>query len=161
MIEEVYKIILMTIMPTVEARVAVAYVILFLENKSPLIPLLLSIPTIIVGIVVYRLLDLLEQQIVNGFLSKIGFIRKIYFKYLAYIRDKSRRYVEKYGQIGLILFIAVPMPGSGAWTGALVAKIFNIDFIRTTMSIVIGVTLSSYISYITTMLGVSLAESII
>ena len=161
MLEEIHKVILMTIMPSVEARAAVAYVVIFLENKSPLIPLLLSLPTIMVGLIVYRLLDFLEREIVSGFLSKISFVRKVYFKYIIHVRNKSRKYVEKYGQIGLILFIAIPLPGSGAWTGALVAKIFNIDFAKTVISIVVGVILSSYISYIASMLGISLVKLII
>jgi len=161
MLEELLKIILMTVMPSVEARAAVAYTVIFLKNTSPLIPLLLSLPTIIVGLIVYRLLDFLEQKIVNGLLSKIGFIRKMYFKYVVHVRNKSRRYVEKYGQIGLIVFIAIPLPGSGAWTGALVAKIFNIDFTKTVISIIVGVILSSYISYVASVLGISLVELIV
>ena len=34
--------------------------------------------------------------------------------------------VEKYGHWGLLLFVAIPLPGTGAWTGALIAALLNI-----------------------------------
>ena len=33
--------------------------------------------------------------------------------------------IQKYGKIGLFLFVAIPLPGTGAWTGALIASLFR------------------------------------
>ena len=55
-------------------------------------------------------------------------------------RAQSRRgRVEKYAIIGLALFVAIPLPGTGAWTGALVAAFAGIRFPRALLSIVAGV----------------------
>lgn len=47
--------------------------------------------------------------------------------------------VQKYGPLGLCLLVAVPLPGTGAWTGALVAAFLNMRLKRAIPSIVAGV----------------------
>ena len=47
--------------------------------------------------------------------------------------------VEKYGPIGLLAFVAIPLPGTGAWTGALVAALLNMKVRKATPFIFIGV----------------------
>lgn len=58
--------------------------------------------------------------------------------------------VEKYEILGLILLVAVPFPGTGAWTGALVAAMMDIRLKRCFPAIVIGVIIAgAIVSYIT------------
>lgn len=52
--------------------------------------------------------------------------------------------------LALFLFVAVPIPGTGAWTGTLAASILNLDFRKTTIAILAGVLVAGLI-----MLGVS------
>lgn len=59
-----------------------------------------------------------------GWLHRRGWTRTA-DRLLARTRIKSVS-VAKYGAIGLMLFVAVPLPGTGAWTGALAAFIFGI-----------------------------------
>jgi len=47
--------------------------------------------------------------------------------------------IEKYEAIGLALFVGIPLPGTGAWTGAFAANIFGIRFWRSMLFIFIGV----------------------
>lgn len=46
--------------------------------------------------------------------------------------------VEKYGPIGLLAFVAIPLPGTGAWTGALVAALLNMKVRKAMPYIFIG-----------------------
>ena len=39
----------------------------------------------------------------------------------------------------LFLFVAIPIPGTGAWTGTLAASILNLDFKKSTLSVLLGV----------------------
>lgn len=55
------------------------------------------------------------------------------------IKNKSK--IDKYGMLGLILFVGIPLPGTGAWTGALVASVFNMDIKKASISILIGIIL--------------------
>lgn len=47
--------------------------------------------------------------------------------------------------VGLLLFVAVPIPGTGAWTGTLAASILNLDFKKTMLSIIMGVLIAGAI----------------
>jgi uncharacterized membrane protein len=53
--------------------------------------------------------------------------------------EKGRGRVEKYAVIGLAVFVAVPLPGTGAWTGALVAALMGMRFPKAMLSIICGV----------------------
>ena len=62
--------------------------------------------------------------------------------------------VRRYGVWALTLFVAVPLPVTGAWTGALVASVFGMPFWRALACIAIGVLLASGIVSALTMAGV-------
>lgn len=49
------------------------------------------------------------------------------------------RKVEKYKSLGLVLLVAIPLPGTGAWTGALVASVLDIPLRKSLLLIFIGV----------------------
>ena len=42
--------------------------------------------------------------------------------------EKNKEKVTKYANLGLFLFVAIPLPGTGAWTGALIASFLNFRF---------------------------------
>ena len=79
------------------------------------------------------------------------FIRKIFkwmkqFKIFRTIVEKleergnaKRHTVEKYEFWGLFLFVAIPLPGTGAWTGALIAGLMDMRLKRALPSIIMGV----------------------
>lgn len=53
--------------------------------------------------------------------------------------DKKSAAVAKYGPWGLFLLVAIPLPGTGAWTGSLVAALLDIRLKRALPSIIAGV----------------------
>ncbi len=53
--------------------------------------------------------------------------------------DRNRPKIEKYAVWGLFLFVAIPLPGTGAWTGALAASVFDMSKKKACISIVGGV----------------------
>ena len=59
--------------------------------------------------------------------------------------EKNRPKIEKYGFWGLALFVGIPLPGTGAWTGSLVAAVFDMDLKKASISILIGVALAAVI----------------
>lgn len=56
--------------------------------------------------------------------------------------EKNKPKIEKYGFWGLTLFVGIPLPGTGAWTGSLVASVFDMDLKKASLSILIGVFLA-------------------
>ncbi|HJB82248.1 MAG TPA: small multi-drug export protein [Candidatus Mediterraneibacter intestinavium] len=53
--------------------------------------------------------------------------------------------IEKYEFWGLMIFVGIPLPGTGAWTGALIAALLGIRFRKAFPAIVLGVCLAAFI----------------
>ena len=59
--------------------------------------------------------------------------------------DKNKALVEKYEFFGLMLLVAIPLPGTGAWTGALVAAMLDMRLKRAMPAIIVGVLVAGII----------------
>ena len=78
---------------------------------------------------------------------KIKMFRKI-AKFLHKKANKNKSKIEKYGYIGLVLLVGIPLPGTGAWTGCLVAGLLNMNRKKSFLAVVLGVLLASAIMMI-------------
>ena len=56
--------------------------------------------------------------------------------------------VKKYEFWGLMLFVGIPLPGTGAWTGSLIASLLEIDIKKSSMAILCGIIMATVIMYI-------------
>ena len=83
--------------------------------------------------------------------SKIKFFNKIATFLLERV-EKKREKIEKYSFWGLCLFIAIPLPVTGAWTGSLIAAMLGMDWKKSTVAAVGGVliacTIMTVVSYV-------------
>lgn len=61
---------------------------------------------------------------------------------------KKKDLIEKYGYIGIMLFVAIPLPGSGAWTGCLLAVLLGLDKKKSFIASLLGVLIASVIMLI-------------
>ena len=85
-------------------------------------------------------------------LSKIGF----FDRRLNWLLERTRRKgqaVERYKRIGLVLFVAVPLPATGAWTGSLIAVVFGLKLGHAFLSISLGVLIAGVIVTCLSLLG--------
>ncbi len=64
--------------------------------------------------------------------------------------EKNRDRILRYKQWGLLLFVAIPLPGTGGWTGALMASLLEIDIKKSMPIIAIGVLIAGIIMTILT-----------
>ena len=78
-------------------------------------------------------------------LSKIEIFNHFFTWLFERTRRKSSKVIEKYEEIGLMAFVAVPLPGTGAWTGALIAFLFGLDYWKSLLIIAIGVLIAGVI----------------
>ena len=60
-------------------------------------------------------------------------------------RRKGERKIQAWGDIGLILFVAIPLPVTGAWTGTLVAYLLKLEKKKAFLSIFVGVVIAGFI----------------
>lgn len=59
--------------------------------------------------------------------------------------EKHKGQIEKYGYLGIVLFVGIPLPGTGAWTGSLIACVLEMDRKKTFLAVLAGVFLASII----------------
>ncbi|MDP8261051.1 MAG: small multi-drug export protein [Candidatus Kappaea frigidicola] len=131
---------ILAMLPIVEARYAIliahvqmdiglqkAFLICILANMVPIIPILLFVEPICDKLRHFRLW-------------------RSFFDNLFERTKKKAALVERYESLGLILFVAVPLPITGAWTGALAAVLFKLKTKYAFLSIFIGVIISSLIT---------------
>ena len=59
--------------------------------------------------------------------------------------EKNRAKIEKYAFWGLTLFVAIPLPATGAWTGTLVAALFDMKFWKSLLAAFIGVLIAGVV----------------
>ena len=62
--------------------------------------------------------------------------------------------VDKYGALGLILLVAIPLPGTGAWTGSLVAALMKMRLQKAVPCIFLGVIIAAVLMTAITKLGI-------
>ncbi len=81
------------------------------------------------------------------FLSKINFFKKIinWWKNKALSKKEG---IEKYGYLGVTMFVGVPLPGTGAWTGCLLAVLLGLDKKKSFISALLGVLIAGVIMMI-------------
>ncbi len=68
-----------------------------------------------------------------------------FFEHLFERTRKKAAIVEKYEALGLILFVAIPLPVTGAWTGCIAASLFKIRFRYAFLAISTGVVIAAII----------------
>lgn len=144
---EFYQVILtflMSLVPVIELRGAIPY------GVAAGVPLWLSIIVAIIG-------NILPAPFIILFIHKIfAFLRK-YFKFMDKIVTKLENransksdMVKRYEFWGLVLLVAVPLPGTGAWTGALVAAMMHMDMKKAMPAIAVGVVIAAIVVSIIT-----------
>lgn len=82
--------------------------------------------------------------------SILDFMRKNkYLKKIALWLDrkveKHKGQIEKYGFWGLVLFVGIPLPGTGAWTGCLIASVLEMDRKKSFFATLLGILMASII----------------
>lgn len=72
--------------------------------------------------------------------------------------NKHKASIEKYGFWGLVLFVGIPLPGTGAWTGCLIASVLEMDRKKSFLAAMLGIVMASIIM---TILSFGLLKNII
>lgn len=85
-------------------------------------------------------------------LSRVAFFERIISRMFAMTRRRGRM-IQRYERIGLMLFVAIPLPITGAWTGSLAAVLFGLKFRYAFVSIVLGIIIAGGMVTAATMLG--------
>ncbi len=143
------------------------YLIVFLISMVPLIELRGSIPIGLSSLwgdpipvlplyIICILGNMLPVPFIYLFARKVlewGSDKKVIGKFFKWCLEKGekggKKLQEKAGKTGLffalLIFVGIPLPGTGAWTGTLAASILDMDFKRSILAVMLGVILAGII----------------
>ncbi len=99
----------------------------------------------VVGNIVPTIFILLLMPRLHGWMINQRFIGNVLKKKLIQAEEKFSGKYAKYGAIALVLFVGIPLPLTGAWTGSLASFIFNIPFKKSLPLISLGVCIAAMI----------------
>ena len=103
-----------------------------------------AIPLCIVGNIIPIPFILLFIKQIFKVLKKTKIFRGLIIK----LEDRAMRksdQVKKYEFWGLMLFVGIPLPGTGAWTGSLIASLLEIDIKKSSLAILCGIIMATVI----------------
>ena len=125
-----------TLVPALELRASIPYGLFGMRDilSWPVVVLICLITNIILGWLVF----LVMAPVFNLFRKWNWFDTRIW-PILEKTRHRIHPYVEKYGELGVALFIGIPLPGSGVYTGAFGAYLIGVDKRKFAVANVIGV----------------------
>ena len=143
-------VFLIAMLPLIEIRGAIPYAVLW---KLPLIP---SIIVAVIGnMVPVPFIFLFARKVLEW--GKDKTIIGPFFTWCLEKGEKGGRKLEAKAGRGLywalFLFVGIPLPGTGAWTGMLAASILDMDFKKSTMAALGGVLLAGAIMLTASLLG--------
>ena len=120
---EFIALILATFIPTIELRGSIPLGILYFNLPWYQVFLVCVIANIFLGIFFYFFIEFFVD--IACYFKPIN---KLYQKYSSKVHKSISKYVERYGIVGVALFIAVPLPGSGVYSGGLGAFMLGMNY---------------------------------
>ncbi len=139
------EVFLLSLVPTFEGRYAIVYGI---GMGYPLWETLLaaSLGVLTLSLVLPAFLPYIDRFMLWLEKTPLRKVAHLYLYYIERVRKKAHPYVEKWGFIGLTIFVAIPLPGTGIWTGALAAYILAVERRQTIPALILGGLLSMAIT---------------
>ena len=140
-------VFIVSMLPIVELRGALPVAINVFH-----IPWYFALPIALVGNILPVPFLLLFLGFVRRVAAKMGVFGNV-LEWGLSLAMRRGRLVERYGRIGLMLFVSIPLPVTGAWTGSMVAFLLGLRFRDALLSICLGVFLSGAILTALCLLG--------
>ena len=108
------------------------------------VPILKAIPICIIGnLLPIPFILLLIEKVLNC-MERVPGLSKVAI-WVRQKADKNKSQIEKFGFWGLVLFVGIPLPGTGAWTGSLVAALLHMKFGKAIGAILCGIVMATVI----------------
>jgi len=137
MLKAVAWLFLLTFVPGLELRASIPFGFFHESCASLGVPLVVAVclaANVLVGLLTFWLMGPVVMV-----LRRWGWFEQRVWPHFAKTQHKLHPYVEKYGEWGLAVFIGVPLPGTGAYTGAFGAYLLGFDRRRFFIANLVGV----------------------
>jgi len=131
--------ILLSMLPIAELRGGIPYAIA--NDINPFIAYFVCVGANILAFpIVFLFLELFHPMFMN-----VNIYKNLFDKFIIKTRKKVEKKIEKYGFWGLMIFVMIPLPVTGAYTGSFAAWLFNIPKKKAFISVLLGVMISGMI----------------
>ncbi len=111
------------------------------------IPPVQAIPVCIIGNIIPIPFILLFSKQIFKWMKEIKVFRPFIVKLEERAMGRSDQ-IRKYEFWGLVAFVGIPLPGTGAWTGALIASLLGVDIKKSSAAILVGIAVATIIMYV-------------
>ncbi len=108
------------------------------------VPITTAIPLCIIGNIIPIPFILLFIRQIFKWMKKIRLFRGLIEKLEKRAMSKSDT-IKQYEFWGLVLFVGIPLPGTGAWTGSLIAALLEVDFKKAVLAELLGIIIATVI----------------
>ena len=138
--------LILTIMPVSELRGGLPVIVEYLvRNNMAVWPWFLAVLILNISVIffIFFFLDFIHDEFM-----KIKFYRRFFERYMEKVQkraEKINRKMDNIGFLALALFVAVPLPGTGAWTGTLIAWGLRLKRKESILAISAGVVIAGLI----------------
>lgn len=143
----VFSVVLSALTPILEVRGAIplAYVIAQNDNTKWLLVVLAVLCNSLIPFIALEIFQFLETVVLNSSSRLMKVVANLYSSLVGKARKKGAKYLSRWSYLGLTVFVAIPLPVTGAWTASLIAHIFGLSKLRASLAIVVGVVIASTI----------------
>ncbi|MBI9108677.1 MAG: small multi-drug export protein [Spirochaetales bacterium] len=142
----------LTLLPISELRGAIPYAVL--NGINPVFAFIFCvILNALLGPLVYLFLDSLHKLFYRW-----QWYKNLFDKLVIRARTKISEKVNKYGYLGIMLFVGIPLPITGAYTGTLGAWILGLDRKKTCIAVAFGALMSGLIVSLVMQFGIGAAS---
>ncbi len=148
MLDKIIILVVFTLLPFLELRASIPYGILVLRMPWLSVFIICVITNIFLAPIVFVFLD----RVVHLFL-RIKHFNNVYYKHVTRTQKRIKRYVDRFGELGIAIFIGIPLPGSGVYSGALGAYILGMKFKNFLKSAIIGILIAGVIVTLASLAG--------
>ena len=148
-------LVLITLVPWIELRGAIPSGIAMIDSgQMDIEPIFVFVIAVVVNIILFFPIYF-GLKFVYKYLIHWKFFEKITIK----IQKRGEPYVKKYGVLGVGIFIGIPLPGSGVYSGTLLAWLLGMGWKKAFAAVIIGVLISGSVVFGITMAGFSIFGS--
>ncbi len=136
MLTRVVQVMVFSTIPWVELRVAIPFGIT--KGLQPVVAFLAAVTASWAMIIpMFLILDLFYAQ----WLSRQPLVRHL----VEEVRARGRGYVERWGVVGVGIYVSLPLPGPGVYSGAVLAWLFGLPRRQAILALAMGVVVSAFL----------------
>ena len=138
--------LLLTVSPVFELRAGLPILIEYaVRNGVSVWPYFFLVLVLNIAVI---FLVFLFFDFMHGMLMNVGWYGRVIGRVLGRLQrkvDKVKSGMNRWGYFALIFFVAIPFPGTGAWSGTLVAWVMGLDRVKSFFAIAAGIIIAGFL----------------